>query len=99
MKKIFQLQPTGKNPERVLEAIKNEIRKYLKRERSKKLPAGVVFWDFDCRVGNSSEDAAAVTATEIITALDKAHAENKSECFVEIFTKPSLKKREISTEE
>ena len=33
MKKTFQLQVEGKHPERLLEAIKHDIRKYLKRER------------------------------------------------------------------
>ena len=33
MKKTFQLAVEGKNPERLLEATKHEIRKYIKRER------------------------------------------------------------------
>ena len=41
MKKTFQLHPEGKNPDRVLEATKHEIRKYLKRERGRVLPKGV----------------------------------------------------------
>ena len=57
MKKTFQLRPEGKNPERVLEAIKHEIRKYLLRERRKPLPAGADYWDFDCRFGASLETA------------------------------------------
>ena len=33
MKKTFPLKAEGKNPERLLEATKHEIRKYIKRER------------------------------------------------------------------
>ena len=33
MRKTFQLQVEGKNPDRVLDAVKHEIRKYIKRER------------------------------------------------------------------
>jgi hypothetical protein len=51
MKKTFQLAAEGKNPDRLLEAIKNEIRKYVKRERRRELPAGADYWDFDCRFG------------------------------------------------
>ncbi len=51
MKKTFALRPEGKNPDRVLDAIKNELRKYMKRERRRDLPAGADFWDFDCKLG------------------------------------------------
>ena len=33
MKKTFQLAQEGKKPDRLLEATKHEIRKYIKRER------------------------------------------------------------------
>lgn len=92
MKKLFKLQQADKNRDRILEAVKNEIRKYLKRERKKKLPEEAVYWDFDCRVGKNSETAEAVSASEIIAALDKAHADNVSECYVEIIAKASMKK-------
>ncbi len=54
MKKNFPLQIEGKNPDRVLEAVKHEIRKYFKRERNRALPKEVDFWDFDCKVGLSA---------------------------------------------
>ncbi len=55
MKKTFPLQIEGRHPDRVLDAIKNELRKYLKRERRRDLPAGVDYWDFDCRFGLSQD--------------------------------------------
>ena len=45
MKKIFQLRPEGKHPDRVLDATKHEIRKYVKRQRRVPLPEGVDFWE------------------------------------------------------
>jgi len=92
VKKVFKLQVENRNPERQLEAVKNEIRKYMKRERKKKLPEDAIYWDFDCRFGANSETAKVVTATEIITALDKALEDNVSECYVEILAKASMKK-------
>ena len=38
MKKTFQLAQEGKKPDRLLEATKHEIRKYIKRERRRALP-------------------------------------------------------------
>ncbi len=99
MKKVFKLQEENKNRDRTLDAVKNELRKYLKRERKKKLPEDAIYWDFDCKFGKSSEEAENLSSTEIITALDKAHTEAWSECYVEIIAKPSMKKETASEEE
>ena len=99
MKKIFKLQQADKNPDRILEAVKNEIRKYLKRERKKKLPEEAIYWDFDCRFGVNSDESKALSASEVIAALDSAHESNWSECYVEIIAKASMKKESDSDEE
>ena len=99
MKKVFKLQQENKNPERQLDAVKNEIRKYLKRERKKKLPEDAIYWDFDCRFGESSDKAEVLSASEIIAALDKAHEATWSECYIEIIAKASMKKETPSDEE
>ncbi|MDO8262181.1 MAG: DUF6172 family protein, partial [Gallionella sp.] len=52
MRKTYQLNIEGKNRDRLLEAAKHDIRKYVKRERARALPEGVDFWDFDCKFGN-----------------------------------------------
>ncbi len=99
MKKIFKLQQENKNPDRILEAVKNEVRKYMKRERKKKLPEDAVYWDFDCRFGESSEQVEGLSASEIIAALDRAHEATWSECYVEIIAKASMKKETATDEE
>ncbi|MEA2111178.1 MAG: DUF6172 family protein [Campylobacterota bacterium] len=91
MKKVFKLQLENKKPDRVIDSIKNEIRKYLKRERKKKLPEDAVFWDFDCRFGAEQSSAKSVTANEVITSLDIARQENWEACYVEIIAKASFK--------
>ena len=57
MKKTFLLAVEGKNRDRIVDAVKHEIRKYVKRERRRELPAGVDFLDFDCRFGLTPESA------------------------------------------
>ena len=59
MKKTFPINDRKNTPARAIEAIKSELRKYVKRERKKKLPEGVDFWDFDCKVGESADKGAA----------------------------------------
>ena len=96
MKKTFQLIQESKKPERVIEATKHEIRKYMKRERAKKLPNDTDYWEFECRFGRDSDMAESITSREIITALDGAFEENWSHCYIEIIAK-ATKRREPPT--
>jgi hypothetical protein len=88
MKKTFQLHAAGKDDQRVVEAVKNEVRKYVKRERRKALPAGVDFWDFDCRVGSDPAAAAVKHLAEMAPAIDQAAKDGAVEVYVEILAKP-----------
>jgi hypothetical protein len=74
MKKTYPLASTSHKLPRVIELIKGDVRKYIKRERRKKLPKGADFWDFDCRVGADIETAASVHIAEINAAIDAAAA-------------------------
>lgn len=87
MKKTFPLESPGHAPARVIESIKHDIRKYLKRERRKPLPDGVDFWDFDCRVGPAPETARAAHVNEIGSAIDAVAAGGAASVYVEILAK------------
>ena len=84
MRKTFQLQSEGKRPEPLLGATKHEIRKYLKRERSRPLPEGVDYWDFACQFGPSKEAATPVGVGEIIAAVDALAKEGGTQFYLEI---------------
>ena len=89
MKKTFQLHEPGKADQRVIEAIKNDVRKYVKRERRKALPADVDFWDFDCRVGLEPATAQVKHLAEVAAAIDAvAVTEGATGVYVEILAKP-----------
>ncbi len=88
MKKTFQLHIEGKNRDRLLDATKHELRKYLRRERRRNLPEGADFWDFDCKFGPTEETAAATGVGEIIALLDAHAKEGGSQFYVEILAKP-----------
>jgi hypothetical protein len=88
VKKRFKLTDPKKHEERVLEAIKHEIRKYAKREKKKTLSdKEKMYWDFDCRIGASAEDAKAVIFEDLINALDEIKATGAEEVYVEILAK------------
>ncbi|APW37722.1 hypothetical protein RD110_11360 [Rhodoferax koreense] len=88
MKKTFQLNIEGKNRDRVLDAVKYEIRKYVKRERRRDLPEGVDFLDFDCRFGATPETAAVAHLAEINGLIDQLAQQGLDQFYVEILAKP-----------
>jgi hypothetical protein len=92
MKKTYPFQAAGHAPERVLEAIKQDVRKYLKRERRKALPVGVDFWDFDCKVGVDQASSEVRHPEEVIPAIEKlARTEGTTGAYVEILAKPGVR--------
>jgi len=88
MKKTFPLVVADRQPKQVLDAIKHELRKYMKRERRKELTEGVDFWDFDCRVGKGEAAPEAKHPGDVEKAVEEAAAEGCSSVFVEILAKP-----------
>lgn len=88
MKKTFPLHVPGKENVRVVEAIKVTVAKYVKRERRKKLPEGVDFWDFSCKVGPDSETAAVTHLTVVPKAIDAVSLAGAAGVYVEVLTCP-----------
>ncbi len=98
MKKIFRLTDEKKKPERIIEASKHEIRKYLKRERGKKLPEGADYWDFDCCFGQNNEETQPLHVAQITSALDKAYESKWEQCYIEIIAKPAQREVKVTEE-
>lgn len=97
MRKTFPLDNPPHKPPQVVAAIKNEVRKYLKRERRKALPGGADFWDFDCQVGKTSPEKQ-VHVAEVIGAIDVASEEGWGTVYVEILAKPAKRTRKPKIE-
>ena len=88
MKKIFKLTDPKKHEDRVLEGVKHEIRKYVKREKNKKLPdSKYTYWGFDCKIGETPSSAKAVDLEALIKELDAIKSSGATECYVEILAK------------
>jgi hypothetical protein len=92
MKKTFKLHIEGKHPDRLLEAIKHEVRKYVKRERRKALPQGADFWAFDCKFGVTAEQAEVVRLGEITKKMDEVAVAGGDSFYVEILAAPGVRK-------
>jgi len=100
MRKTFQLTHEKIKPARLVEGAKSEVRKYLKRERKKKLPEGADFWDFDCKYGATKEAAKVIHVAELTQSIDEAAAQQLESFYLEILAKPATRtKRAPSAEE
>lgn len=87
MKRNYPLKKGKHAPERVIDAIKSNVRKHMKRERFKELPDGMDYWDFECKVGVTADAAEAVHSSQIGKAIDHAAAESTDDqIFVAIET-------------
>ncbi len=75
-------------PARLVEQIKSEVKKYLKRERNKSLPEDHDYWGFNCRSGQASDSANVCHEKEIGRSLDHALAEGWETVYLEILVEP-----------
>ena len=66
MKKTFCLAHPKIKPDRLLESVRRDVKKYVKRERKKALPPGADFWDFDCKFGHTEDSAEVVHLSDLI---------------------------------
>ncbi len=87
MKKNFSLTAPNKTPERQVDSVKHEIKKYIQREQRKSVPAGVDFWDFDCKIGETPEESAVIHVSEINKKIDLMVIDNKEQFFLEVMAK------------
>ncbi len=92
MRKTYPLQIEGKHPDRLLEAAKHDIRKYVKRERRRDLPVGVDFWDFDCQFGASKELASPIHFATITEQIDALVAAAGTQFYIEVLAKAGVRK-------
>ena len=102
MKKTFKLTHPKTAVPRLVEAIKFEVKKYIKRERRKPLPEGVDFWDFDCRFGADEATSKTIHVAEINEHISKAEEKKFESFYLEILAKKGVrthKPHNVSSEE
>lgn len=89
MKKTFPLHDVRKADARVRDAIRHEVRKYVKRERQKLLPEDFTVWEFDCQVGATPESAETLALAQVGAAIDRVAEAGSSSVFLEITARPA----------
>lgn len=91
MRQTHSLLSERHKPPQALAAVKNTIRKYIKRERRKKLPEGVDYWDFACKVGLTEDTATTVHLATVIEKIDGFAQSGATEVYVEILAIPGIR--------
>ncbi len=99
MRKTFPLTGQDQSPERLVESIKYELRKYLKREKRKPLPEGVDFWDFDCKVGQGEAAPEPKHPGDVERAIEDAAKSGCASVYVEILAKPGVRAKKEGEKE
>lgn len=84
MKKTFKLEHPKIKVPRIVDSIKHEVRKYLKKERQKILPEGASHWGFDCKLGQTEEAAESIHLSVLTKGIDALVADNTVTIYVEI---------------
>ena len=92
MKKTFSLVHPKIKTARLIELIRRDVKKYLKREKRKTLPDGADYWHFDCRFGITEDKAEMILSSEISKCITQVESENLESFYLEILAKPGLKK-------
>ena len=91
MKKTFNLTAPNKTPDRQVDSVKHEIKKYITREQRKPVTAGIDFWDFDCKIGDDTQNAVGVHVSEINKKIDALAVEKKEAFYLEVLAKPGYR--------
>lgn len=100
MKKNFKIKIENKTPERQVDSIKYEIKKYLKRERKKELPENADYWDFDCKIGETETETKEIHTQELNPSIDELLQKSAESFYLEILAKPGYRlKKKSETKE
>jgi hypothetical protein len=91
MKKTFSLKHEKITTPRLVDAIKHEVKKYIRRERKKSLPEGADFLDFDCKYGHTEETAEVVHLSAMNKHIDEAERLELSNFYIEIMAKSGFR--------
>jgi hypothetical protein len=98
MKKTFRITHPKIKVARLIESVRCDVRKYLKKERKKKLPEGVDFLDFECKFGPTAEEAKVVHVAEIGKSIDAAEKQQLESFYIEILAKPGHRTKKTKSD-
>jgi len=91
MRKTFSLTHEKIKTPRLVDSIKHEVKKYLRRERNKQLPEDADFLDFDCKYGHNKETAEVIHVSALNKSIDDAAQNELDSFYIEILAKSGIR--------
>ncbi|MBJ7537995.1 DUF6172 family protein [Marinomonas transparens] len=101
MKKNFVLSHPKISYQRLIEMAKSDVKKYIKKERTKVLPEGADFWGFDCKFGQKPDSARVIHEGDINSNISSAQSQHWKSFYLEVVATPKtrIKRRDVDFEE
>jgi hypothetical protein len=93
MRKTFELTHLKIKRPRLVEAVRRDVKKYLKRERNKTLPPGVDYWDFNCKFGHTEQEAREIHVSQISKCIDEVDRESLPSFYLEILATDGVRNK------
>lgn len=87
MKKTFELKHPKIKYARLVDTVRRDVKKHIKRERNKQLPEDADFWNFDCKFGSTAEEAEVIRLADIGKCIDAAEAQQLELFYIEILSR------------
>jgi hypothetical protein len=84
MKRTFNLDHPKIKVPRIVDSIRHDIKKFLKKERKKPLPSGTKYWGFNCKLGSSEDTAVEVPLSALTKSIDELVEKQIMTIYVEI---------------
>ena len=98
MKKTYQLTHPKIKLARLIDAAKYDAKKYMRRERNKKLPEGANFWSFECKYGATENEAEVIHVSKINKNIDLALKHKLESFYLEIIAVPGFREKKQPSE-
>lgn len=93
MKKTFVLSHPKMAYQRIIENVKNDVKKHIKQERNKTLPENVDFWGFDCKFGQNADKAKPIHEGDINRCISSAQSQHWKSLYLEVVAVPKTRTR------
>ena len=93
MKKTFQLAHEKIKYPRMIESVKAEVRKHLKRCRRKNLPKGADYWDLDGKNEDTEKHAKSCHLAEIDKNINHAEERELQSFYIEVIATPGKRQK------
>lgn len=98
MKKTFSLSHPKMAYARIIEAAKNEVKQYIKKERNKAVPEGADFWGFNCKFGQTEAKARPIHEGDINTNISSAQSQHWKSFYLEVIATPKTRAKRTDAE-